>query len=629
MKFLFRLMVKLFIIAAVVIMIRRLMAKNAPSDGEAPARKFSILKVMQNIFEKVNQKVQWYELPAPLQVLNLIALRDLLRERNLHDTETLTPASGSPTDSRLYTSRTPDGSYNDLKYPDMGKAGMRFARNFPLQHGYPDEANMFNPSPRTISRELMTRHSFQAVPSLNVLAAAWLQFNVHDWFAHGPNEVENPIEVPLDPDDPWHEHPMRIQRTKPDPTWSPDEGIPPTFRNTESHWWGMSQIYGSTQEIMDSLRTREGGKLKVADDGLLPIDPETGLDITGFNDNWWVGLSLLHNLFTMEHNAICERLKPEYPNWTDDQFYDHARLINSALMAKFHTVEWTPGILATPVLNFSMRGNWWGALGEQFSRLYGRVGSSDILSGIMGSDTEHHTGIYAMTEEFTAVYRMHALMPDEFAFRAYNDDSLIQQHDFPDVAFENARKRIGEVSMENAFYSLGTSHPGAITLHNFPRFLQELTDPSGQLIDLASVDIMRDRERGIPRYNQFRRLLHMPPVQRFEDLTSNQAWAEEIRRVYNNDIEMVDPMVGLYAETPPPGFGFSDTAFRIFILMASRRLKSDRFFTNDFRPEIYTKTGLDWIADNNMASVILRHFPALRNVLSPASNAFAPWKKAG
>jgi len=30
-----------------------------------------------------------------------------------------------------------------------------------------------------------------------------------------------------------------------------------------------------------------------------------------------------------------------------------------------------------------------------------------------------------------------------------------------------------------------------------------------------------------------------------------------------------------------PGFGFSDTAFRIFILMASRRLKSDRFFTND------------------------------------------------
>lgn len=37
----------------------------------------------------------------------------------------------------------------------------------------------------------------------------------------------------------------------------------------------------------------------------------------------------------------------------------------------------------------------------------------------------------------------------------------------------------------------------------------------------------------------------------------------------------------MLAEPLPPGFGFSDTAFRIFILMASRRLKSDRFFTND------------------------------------------------
>ena len=65
-------------------------------------------------------------------------------------------------------------------------------------------------------------------------------------------------------------------------------------------------------------------------------------------------------------------------------------------------------------------------------------------------------------------------------------------------------------------------------------------------------------------------------------------------------------MVGLYAEPPPQGFGFSDTAFRIFILMASRRLKSDRFFTDDYRPEIYTPEGLDWIDDNTMRTVLLR-----------------------
>ena len=62
------------------------------------------------------------------------------------------------------------------------------------------------------------------------------------------------------------------------------------------------------------------------------------------------------------------------------------------------------------------------------------------------------------------------------------------------------------------------------------------------------------------------------------------------------DVERVDLMIGLYAEPLPKGFGFSDTAFRVFILMASRRLKSDRFFTRDYTAEVYTQEGLDWIA---------------------------------
>ena len=67
-----------------------------------------------------------------------------------------------------------------------------------------------------------------------------------------------------------------------------------------------------------------------------------------------------------------------------------------------------------------------------------------------------------------------------------------------------------------------------------------------------------------------------------------------MRDVYGS-IDEVDTVVGLFAETPPDGFGFSDTAFRIFILMASRRLQSDRFLTVDFRPEIYSPFGMDWV----------------------------------
>lgn len=182
--------------------------------------------------------------------------------------------------------------------------------------------------------------------------------------------------------------------------------------------------------------------------------------------------------------------------------------------------------------------------------------------------------------------------------------------------------------MENALYTLGTSHPGAITLHNFPKAMQQLTEPDGTLNDIAATDILRVRERGVPRYNEFRKLLHKPPVKTFEQLCDNPAWAEQIRRVYNGDIDRVDLMVGLYAETPPKGFGFSDTAFRIFILMASRRLNSDRFFTTDFTPEVYTPAGMQWIADNGFASVLLRHFPNLRRTLRSVKNPFAPWVPA-
>jgi hypothetical protein len=137
---------------------------------------------------------------------------------------------------------------------------------------------------------------------------------------------------------------------------------------------------------------------------------------------------------------------------------------------------------------------------------------------------------------------------------------------------------------------------------------------------------MRVRERGVPRYNRFRQLLGLKPAESFEQLTNDPAWVEELKRVYG-DVDRVDLMVGLYAEPLPKGFGFSDTAFRIFILMASRRLKSDRFFTTDYTPEIYTQTGLDWVSNTTMVDVLLRHYAELAPALQGVENAFAPWAR--
>jgi hypothetical protein len=321
---------------------------------------------------------------------------------------------------------------------------------------------------------------------------------------------------------------------------------------------------------------------------------------------------MLHTLFAREHNSICDRLKADFPTWSDEELFHKARLINAALLAKIHTVEWTPAIIAHPTTEVGVPANWWGLTGEDGLLKQGRFSDSDVISGIPGSDTDHHGVPYSLTEEFIAVYRLHPLIPDNFAFRAVADDSQLGGRIFPDIFGPKAKETMDAVSFHDLFYSFGVAHPGAVTLHNYPKFLQRFERHDGPLIDLAAVDILRDRERGVPRYNDFRRLLHLEVRQSFEELTENPEWREELRRVYGNDVNRVDLMVGMYAETPPPGFGFSDTAFRIFILMATRRLKSDRFFTVDYRPEIYTQAGIDWVESNNMMTVLLRHCPELK-----------------
>jgi hypothetical protein len=610
-------------------------ARGRKPGGEKPrAHKSALSGPLVRGFTFVNRHVEWHRLPTPLAVLNLLAYRIELREKNLHKTESTAqvPTNGSDTHARdprwLYW-RTVEGTHNDLTDVGMGRAGARFGRNVPIKYTHPEpEPALLSPNPRIVSQKLLARDTFKPATTLNVLAAAWIQFMVHDWFNHGKNQFDNTISLELEKGDPWFERPMRIPRTAADPSRTPEEADrPPTYSNVVSHWWDASSIYGCDDETCARVRSEMDGKL-VVENGRLPTDPETGLSITGFNDNWWVGLGLLHTLFTLEHNAICDRLKQEYPHWTDERLFHTARLVNSALMAKIHTVEWTTAILGHPALQIGMRANWWGLATEKITNMIGRIGDSEVISGIPGSPTEHHGVPFALTEEFAAVYRLHPLIPDDYEIYSLNTGELLKKLTFPEVANRNAATVVDDkVSVLDTLYSFGIAHPGAVVLHNFPRFLRDLVTQDGVRVDLAATDIMRDRERGVPRYNQFRRLLHMRPYKTFEELTPNKQWQRELKEVYDNDIERADLMVGMYAETPPEGFGFSDTAFRIFILMASRRLKSDRFFTTDYNARVYTQLGLDWVRDNDMSSILLRHYPELAAPLRQVKNAFAPWPR--
>jgi hypothetical protein len=583
------------------------------------------------VAQAVDHRFGWHRLPVPLGLAVLVGVRNILRRENLHDT-TGEPSIGEPAaqpfEPSLLSTRTAEGTYNDLDAPTMGRAGSRFGRNIPIDRTWPEpDSGLLEPSPRTVSRELLTRHEFQPATSVNALAASWLQFMIRDWFSHGESPTEDPWRIELSDDDPWPDRPMQVMRTPADPTRAPEASTPPTYVNTLTHWWDGSSIYGTSAEQQSLARSGVEGKLALGPDYLPPVpdDPEHN---PAYKPGFWLGLPMLHSLFAREHNAICDHLRGAYPTWSDEEVFQRARLVNAALIAKIHTVEWTPAVISHPTTVVGLRANWWGVLGERIKRAFGRLGRGEVLSGIVGAETEHFGVPYSLTEEFVAVYRMHPLIRDDWSFRALADDRPLEELTFREIAGPGALAVLQRIDMSDLLYSFGTQHPGLVTLHNFPRFLQEFERPDGKLMDLGAVDVLRSRELGVPRYNEFRRLLHLPAPRTFEELTDDPEWADQIRRVYDGDIERVDLLVGMYAEPRPAGFAFSDTAFRIFVLMASRRLNSDRFLTRDYRPEVYTPEGLAWVDGNTMMTVLLRHHPELRPAMRGLANAFWPWTRA-
>lgn len=625
----------------------------------------------------------WYrESDMRLALAKLGVMRGILDRINLWDLYLAAPGAGTmpavaPCGPETLTQRRADGSCNDLSIPAMGARQVRFGRNImpflgkDATTGLPiknpaAQSDMSGPSPREISRHLFTRQGAgEKVPFLNMLAAAWIQFQVHDWFDHGENDRTSFFTIPLAADDPIRKKTgqtaLLIPRTRKDASRTLVDaalGLPPTFQNDVTHWWDASQIYGSDEETARRLREGVGGRLKLDERGLLPKAPD-GFDDTGMRRNWWIGLAVMHNLFAREHNAIADMLAQRYPDWTDEQIYQKARLINAALIVKIHTVEWTPAILPNKTLEVGMNANWYGlerfidwtpATGfqkvplppETFKAAFGIPDAQwptikPIIYGVAGGQRDLKvnptTGApvpFTLTEEFVSVYRMHALLPNSFPVYSLGTGAKLADYEMPQTRDAGARAILESYSLADLLFSMGTEHPNALTLFNYPRFLQELRLPIIGAFDMGTVDILRDRERGIPKYNEFRRQLRLKPIPSIDELTPDPAARAALKKVYGSDpgaIDRVDALVGTLAEgTRPDCYGFGETLFQVFTVMATRRIQADRFYTDDYRPEVYTPEGIAWIESNSLKTVLLRHHPELASTgLAEVANAFFPW----
>ncbi|HEX9786943.1 MAG TPA: peroxidase family protein, partial [Candidatus Binatia bacterium] len=440
--------------------------------------------------------------------------------------------------------------------------------------------------------------------------------------------------------------------------------------------------------------------------GYLPLlqksDPQNpqwaGQEAVAFPDNWNIGLSFFHNVFAREHNLFVEAFRrhvtahpeadsglrnPARPDQrianqdvTADELFEIARLVVSAETAKIHTLEWTTQLLYNEPLYLAMNANWSGLLrnhplasaaletvlrrfagpasGKNSTEWYSAFAAGPGIFGLGNHKADVNGGVnhfgspFNFPEEFINVYRLHPMVPDLIELRDLKHDSNVVESK---IAVVNtlrgkATAAMRERGIASWALSLGRQRLGALTLHNHPQFLQNLDMPrlktSTGKVDVLALDIVRDRERGIPRYNEFRRQYGLKQLTSFADFidprlpptsperAEQQRTVSLLREIYgqhrcdaakiithaqkNDDgtpiddclgrphgsmvdnIEDLDALVGWLAEfVRPHGFAISETQFQVFILNASRRLFSDRFLTSGFRPEFYTRFGVQWV----------------------------------
>ncbi|MFT6630335.1 MAG: hypothetical protein ACJAS4_000271 [Bacteriovoracaceae bacterium] len=567
----------------------------------------------------------------------------------------------------------------------MGAHGQRFGRNTqPHAANKASRKDIMEPNPFMVSQRLFNRTDGKTKKAevVNLLAAAWLQSMNHDWFTHGKNSKKHHHQVPGHS---GHKHKhfqsghVSVPKTRAETekeAKTDKNGYNYASRNQVTHWWDGSQFYGSDAATIKKVRTKynadgtstgqlmPNGKIAVDEKNRRLIYDTNKLPITGFNDNWWLGLELIHTLFHLEHNRIVETiLLPQVKSGNickdtkgvecDNEIFEKARLINSALIAKIHTVEWTPALLNHPMLHIAMRGNWYGLRelwGGNSENLRGKISmdKKHIISGLVGPKTlDLYKVPFTLTEEFVSVYRMHPLIPEAIDFRSHKNPTKVTKNvPLQDVIF---RKAVGQIKGQGStkgssadwMFSFGTSHPGGLVLNNYPTFMQNFVaerntgtaHTDSVRMDMGAIDILRDRERGVPRYNNFRRALGLPAAKDFDDLAMNAKDAANLSDVYGGDIEKVDLLVGSLAEKDRyPGYAFGNTPFWIFAIMASRRLMADPFFSDYYTDEVYTRDGIQYIQKRTMADVLVSHYPELKSKFYETIHRRRPgnlrgWKK--
>lgn len=485
-------------------------------------------------------------------------------------------SSALPTITLLQSFRPIGGVDNNVDNPNFNATpGSPELTLAPLNFAPGTVNGLINgPNPRTISNAISGGASAQGQngQTTDPVASAWLyvwgQFVDHDLGLEAAPLTTDAINIVVPAKDPDVSAGTVIAMTR--AVRSPTTN---TIVNTVAGYLDLSQLYGSTQEMADSLRNADG-TLKASPDGRsLPIVAgafESGDARVMENPE----LTATTTLFMREHNNWVNQLKAQQPSWSGDQLYNMARAITTAEYENIVYSEYLP-VLIGPVLGpyrgYDSSQN--AQVSQEFSAAAFRVGHSQVSDTQEGVD---NAGVTTFTEGLSEAF--------------FNTPQLDMTNGIDPL--------LRSLSLD---FAQATDVYVVATLRNL--LAASLVGGGVDLIDLIAIDIQRERDLGVGSLNQVRIALGLAPYRSFRALTSDPVLQTELKSVYGS-IDQVDLFIGGLAEAHAPNAVVGPTFQRIIGDQFSALRAGDRFFwlNQGFDPATTTM-----IANTTLADIILRN----------------------
>lgn len=365
-------------------------------------------------------------------------------------------------------------------------------------------------------------------------------------------------------------------------------------------------LYSNSDETMEELRSFKGGLLKslpVFEEfgmkDLLPLkleEPDEGCirpseDVYCFlagdsRVNEQTVLALVHTLFVREHNNLAKDMASVNPHWNDETIFQEVRHIMAAMMQHITYNEFLPMVLGKDVMH-------------RHDLVLLKDGYSDSY--------DPYTNPSASNGFATAAFRFgHTLLPSTIerwskTHRYVGSQRLSEMLQQP---YDLYKGGWADTYMMGLINQVAQAFDDSVTQEVTNHLFQEPGKKFG--LDLASLNIQRGREHGIPSYNRWREFCGFPVIRSWNELHGlmSNSTVSGYASIYDSP-EDVDLWSAGISEKPLPGSMVGPTFACILGKQFHNLRHGDRFwYENGGWPSSFTLEQLNEIRKMKLSRVL-------------------------